>query len=95
MEKNLGHIEELFKSALDDHEEIPSQNLWSAVENRLDKDKIADIKRKYTNLKRVALLLLLLLVSIGIYELSRYSGNDNLAKSKQPNYENENLPGNT
>lgn len=95
MEKNLHHIEELFKSALDDHEEIPSPNLWSAVENRLDKDNTADIKRKYNSVKRVALLLLLLLISIGIYELNRHSGNDNLAKSKQPNYEAENLPGNT
>ncbi|MFC0772860.1 hypothetical protein [Terrimonas alba] len=94
MEKNLHHIEELFKSALDDHEGVPSPNLWSTMENRLDKDNIADIKRKYTSLKRVALLILLLLISIGIYELNRHSGND-IAKRKQSNYENENLPGNT
>ena len=77
MDKNLHNIEELFKSTLDDNEERPSEKVWSAVDSRLDKDKIANIKRKYDKLKRVAFLLLLLLIGFGIYELNnRRTGND-------------------
>ena len=75
MDENLHNIEELFHSALDDNEETPSANSWEGIDKRLDKDSIVSIKRKYINLKRVAALLLLLLVSFVLYDV--YKTNDN------------------
>jgi hypothetical protein len=70
MDENLHNIEDLFYSALDDNKEVPSKNVWDAVDRRLDKDKIISIKRKYIILKRIAVVLVLLLLSIGIYEIN-------------------------
>ena len=69
MDENLHDIENLFHSALEDNEEIPSQRVWEAVDRQLDKDKIITIKKKYTNLKRIVVLLLLLVVGFSLYNL--------------------------
>ena len=82
MDKNLQNIEDLFRSALDDNEEIPSRNIWETVDKRLDKDNIVSIKRKYTNLKKVAVLLLLLLLSFTLYEVNFIYKNKRLATNK-------------
>ena len=70
MDKDLHHIEDLFKSGLDEHEEMPSAKVWDAVDNRLDKDTVAIIKKKNKIWKRLSLLLLLLLIGLSIYELN-------------------------
>lgn len=67
MDKNLHDIENLFKNALEDNEENPSQKAWDGIERKLDKDNVVSIKRKYDLLKKVALLLLLLVTGLGIY----------------------------
>ena len=69
MDENLHNIEDLFQSALDDNEETPSRNVWEAVDKRLDKDNIVSIKRKYTNIKRIAVLLLFLLASFALFDV--------------------------
>ena len=61
MDENLHNIEDLFQSALDDHIETPSGEVWEAVEKDLDKNNRISLKRKYTNLKRVAAMLFFLL----------------------------------
>ena len=73
MDKDLHDIEDLFRSSLDQHEEMPSKNVWDAVDNRLDKETVATIKKKYKTLKRLSLLLLLLLISISIFELGYHN----------------------
>ena len=70
MDENLQNIEDLFRTALNDEEEIPSPNIWEAVNKKLDKDTIVSIKRKYTTLKKVAILLVLLLLSFTLYEVN-------------------------
>ena len=67
MDKNLHNIEDLFRKALEDNEENPSQKAWDAVEKKLDKDNVVSIKKKYDLLKKVALLLVFLLVGLSIY----------------------------
>ncbi len=84
MDEDLHNIEDLFYSALDDNEEIPSPSVWNGVEKRLDKDNIISIKKKYTNLKRIAILLLLLL-GISIYEMNTIHNSSNLSKNKNSN----------
>ncbi len=74
MDENLHNIEDLFRSALDDNEENPSGNVWQAVDKRLDKDKVVSIKRKYTNLKRIAIMLLFLLASYVLYDVYKIGG---------------------
>lgn len=84
MDENLHNIEDLFHSALDDNDETPSQNVWDIVDKRLDKDNIVSIKRKYTNLKRIAILLLFLLVSFvlfDVYKTNTLPKGDNFAKN--------------
>lgn len=88
MDEDLHNIEDLFYSALDDNEETPSQNVWEGVEKRLDKDNIKSIKKKYTNLKRIAILLLLLL-GISIYEMNTIHNSNNLAKNNNSDSENQ------
>ena len=88
MDEDLHNIEDLFYSALDDNEEKPSQNVWDGVEKRLDKDNIISINKKYTNLKRIAVLLLLLL-GISIYEMDKIHNRNNLAKHNTSDSKNQ------
>ena len=87
MDEDLHDIEDLFFESLDDNEEKVSQRVWDEVEKRLDKDNIVSIKKKYTNVKRIAILLLLLL-GISIYEIDKIYNNNNLAKNGKPDHEN-------
>lgn len=68
MDENLHNIEDLFRSALDDNEETASSNVWEAIDRRLDQDKIVSIKKEYANLKRIAAMLLFLLISYIMYD---------------------------
>ena len=86
MDENLQNIEDLFHSALDDNAETPSQNVWEAVDKRLDKDNIVSIKRKYTNLKRIAALLLLLLVGFVVYDVYKTNTPYNSNRFAKNNY---------
>ena len=95
MDKNLHHIEELFKSGLDDNEEMPSAKVWDAVDNRLDKDTVVAIKKKYKTWKRLSFLLLLLLLGLSIYELNNRYTNSGVAKTTGSGNDKEITPGNT
>ncbi|MCW3107546.1 MAG: hypothetical protein JWQ09_2052 [Segetibacter sp.] len=87
MDENLHNIEDLFYSALDDNtEEAPSANVWQGIDKQLDKDNIIIIKRKYLELKRVVVLLVLLL-GIALYQLNTTQNNseqrnNTISKSK-------------
>ncbi|MEO6133519.1 MAG: outer membrane beta-barrel protein [Ginsengibacter sp.] len=75
MDKNLHDIENLFRTALEDNEESPSQNSWDGIEKRLDKDNIVSIKKKYNLLKKVAFLLMVLLAGLSMYVLMNHDKN--------------------
>lgn len=81
MNKNLQNIEDLFYSALNDLEEAPSQNYWEAMDRELDKQKVISIKKGYTYLKKIALMLLLLLISFSLFEINNIQHNKRLAKN--------------
>ena len=70
MDENLHNIEDLFRDGLEENEEIPPLQAWKDIDNTLNKDNVVSIKKKYTAMKRVAVLLLLLLVGFSIYELT-------------------------
>ncbi len=69
MSENLHDIDKLFRDSLNGHEEMPSNKVWDALDNNLDKSNVIQIKRKYNNLKRIAVALLLLLMGTIIYEI--------------------------
>ena len=75
MDENLQHIENLFRDALGSNEDNPSPKVWDSIDNRLDKEEVLSVHNKYTALKRVAVLLLLCLVGLGLYEVNMYSNN--------------------
>ena len=82
MDENLHDIDRLFKDSIEAHEEMPSENLWNAIDNNLDKSNVIDIKRKYNNLRRLAVVLLLLLLGTLVYEIqSKKPSKEVLAKN--------------
>jgi Outer membrane protein beta-barrel domain len=61
---------------------MPDGKVWDAIDNNLDKSNVIQIKRKYNNLKRLAVALLLLLLGTIAYEIqSKKSGKDELVKN--------------
>ena len=72
MDNNLQNIEELFKSSLEGNEEMPLKKVWEAIDNRLDKEDISVIKKKYNTVRSISFLLLLLLLGFSLYELNNH-----------------------
>jgi hypothetical protein len=85
MNKNLHDIDKLFKAALNDQDETPSAELWNAIDQHLDKNKVVDINRKYIQLKKIAVALLILLIGIGAYTLNTWNKSEKLAKANKSN----------
>src|ERR1700704_4400834 len=77
MDENLHDIENLFHDALDDNGETASRNVWVVVQKRLDEDNIITIKRKYTIVKRIAILLFFLLVGFILFDVYHTSPSHN------------------
>jgi hypothetical protein len=90
MTDDLNNIDKLFKTAIDGHEEEPSPASWEAIDKRLDNSNIVSIRKKYANLKKWVVVLLLLLFGGVVYELhSAFSHNAitaNTGTSKTNNY---------
>ncbi len=83
MDENLhDDIEDLFHSALNENEVTPSQKAWEEIDKRLDKESVVSIRKKYTNLKRIAILLLLLL-GISVYEMNRINTRNNRTENNK------------
>lgn len=92
MDENLHNIEDLFKEALEDDEEMPPPKVWKGIEHKLDKDNVISITRKYENLKRVAFLLLLLLAGLAIYRLDKSITGNEVANGNKRSLDKRTLP---
>jgi hypothetical protein len=68
MHKDLHDIDELFRSQLEGYEETPSAGLKENLIAALDKKDAGSYKKRFVVWKRTALLLLLLLSGIVLYE---------------------------
>lgn len=94
MKENLHDIDKLFTAAINDHQESPSESVWDAIDQHLDKNKAVDINRKYIQLKRTAVVLLILLLGFGAYTLSTWTRNKETAKpDNTKNIEQKNTRG--
>lgn len=91
MSENLHDIDKLFRDSLDGHEEMPSDKVWDALDNNLDKTNVIQIKKKYNNLKRIAIALLLLLMGTIVYEIqSKKTGKEEVVTNNGADKNNGN-----
>ncbi len=67
---NLNDIDKLFKNAIEPLQEQPSEQVWQTVESILDQKNAENYKRKFILFKRISLALSILLILIGVYELT-------------------------
>lgn len=86
MNKDLHDIDELFRSALNDHEEAPAAGVKESLDAALDKKEAEKYKRRFIIWKRAALLLLLLLAGFVLYEsgLTKKGSGHYTAKKSTP-----------
>lgn len=71
MENNLHDIDDLFRSKLGDYKALPSQKVWEEIDSGLDKENIDALRKKYNNVRKYILLLLLLAAGAGFYQLNK------------------------
>jgi hypothetical protein len=81
MSEDLHNIDDLFRNALNEHEEDPSSAVWDNLDKQLDKHKIVHIKRKYYALKWVAAALLVFSFAAGMYAIHTRMKNTELVKA--------------
>ena len=85
MSENLHNIDDLFKRAINEHEDIPSQKVWDAIDKNLDKKKVVSISRKYNKLKWAAAILLLFSTGMAMYVWQTRMKNKELVKQNNIN----------
>jgi hypothetical protein len=85
MSEDLHNIDDLFRNALNDHEEDPSPGVWDNLDKQLDKNKIVHIKKKYYALKWVAAALLIFSCAAGMYAIHTRMKNRELVKKTTQN----------
>lgn len=73
MDENLQNIEDFFSDALKESDDKPSQNVWNAIEKRLDRERINNLKIKNNKLKKLSVVLVLLL-GISLYFINKNQG---------------------
>jgi hypothetical protein len=95
MEKNLHTIDKLFTDGIEGQEEMPSQGVWDAIDNNLDKQNIIRIQKKYRNLKWLSLLLLLLLSTVIFYEIQTKTKNRDFNENNETGSEKKPFQGNS
>ena len=83
MSENLPNIDDLFRKALDEYEETPTNNVWTNIDKNLDKKKVVFISEKYRKLKWVAAALLLFSAGMAMYTLQTRLRNRELVKENE------------
>ncbi len=73
MDKNLQNIEDLFKKGLEGNEESPSEEVWNAIDQSLEKANSLKFRKKYYSLKRATAILIVMLALLSIYILRNES----------------------
>lgn len=69
MNKNLHDIDSYFRSALEEESIDPSHSVWERLDADLSKNEAKKYKKKYSNLKKLAAIFLLMLLSLVLYEI--------------------------
>ena len=85
MSENLPDIDDLFRKALENHEDSPSRDVWANIDKNLDKKKVVFISKKYKKLKWVAAALLIFSAGMAMYTLNSRLRNKELVKQNEIN----------
>ncbi len=85
MDKNLQNIEDLFKKGLEGNEESPSEEVWNAIDQSLEKANSLKFRKKYYTLRWATAFLAVGLAAMSIYLLRNESQKQNAAKAKVEN----------
>ncbi len=68
MKENIPNLENLFKSGIDQHKEMPPEEVWNALDTKLDKANA--LHKKKQQIKKWSSLILLLLIGFIIFEMN-------------------------
>lgn len=80
MDKNLQNIEDLFKKGLEGNEEVPSEEVWNAIDQSLEKANSLKFRKKYYTMRWAAAFLAAGLAAMSIYLLRNESQKQNAAR---------------
>jgi len=69
MSEDLHNIDDLFRKALEENQELPAASVWDNIDKTLDKKKVVSISKKYNKLKWAAAVLLLFSLGMAMYTL--------------------------
>ncbi len=69
MNENLHDIDKLFRDTIGGHRDMPSTHVWESIDRQLDKTNVSLTTRKYNNLKRLSVAILLLLLGSIAYQV--------------------------
>ncbi len=83
MNEDLHNMDDLFRKALEDNQELPSASVWDNIDKTLDKKKVVSISKKYNKLKWVAAVLLLFSIGMAMYTLHIRKQNSELVKQNK------------
>jgi len=83
MSENLPDIDDLFRKALNDHEDSPSREVWANIDKHLDKKKVVSISQKYKKLKWVAAALLIFSAGMAMYSVGVRMKNKELVRQNE------------
>jgi hypothetical protein len=67
MSKNLRDIDDLFKSAINQHQDTPGDIVWENIDKHLDKKKVVFLLKKYRKWKWVAAACLMFSLGMAMY----------------------------
>ena len=85
MSENLPNIDDLFRKAVEAHEDTPSATVWAHLDKNLDKKKVVFISKKYKKLKWVAAALLIFSTAMAMYTWNTRLRNKELVRQNEIN----------
>ncbi len=88
MSKDLQNIDQLFQNKIEAYNEMPNDKIWQNIDQHLDKKATVYLQKKYTNLKRIAAILLLIVIASGVYINNNKT--NNLSQKQQPSTNKDN-----
>ncbi len=90
MNKNIQDMDNIFKQTIETYEEMPNASVWNAIDKNLDKKTATQLQKKYSYLKKIVAVLLVLLIStVTYYQLKQYNQNDVAIKNTEFNSKKE------
>jgi hypothetical protein len=86
MSENLHDVDDLFRGALNDHEEEAPDRVWKNIDQELDKKRVVSIHKKYRRIKWVAAASIIFTCALATYTFyTRHENKDVVKEAKKAN----------